>query len=230
MPSRIQTAALFVIAVILLAATLWAGSVGQSRLNPRWSQPVRLEQELLGYVHLRPLELENGFWTLNIYFEPLNHDLRVLREHSLRWWQIADRDNLPGYPRMDLQRGTSLPGSPGDDDDPAYYTRREKLGLGGYFSPEEIFRDNKYWLRDSPAPDEGVRFEAWLVRQGDLEIERLLGFEWGLVASPGYVERVHEPEFISHSRYHFPTVLKTSGFGADWKDITQSADRALINN
>ena len=178
------------------------------------------EGKLLGFVKLKQLELKNGLWSLDVCFDPIDRDIGIVREHQLRWWQIVDRKGWEGYPRMDLQQGSDLPGSPGDDDDPAYYTRNEKLGLGGYFSPEEIFADNKYCLRDAPQPENGVSFEAWLVVQGDHEVVRLVGFEWGLDARDGEVWRVRNPRFVLESKYCLPRILEQSGFGSSWRDRT----------
>jgi len=203
-------------------AIFWGASNSGSMKNPARVRPVIQHGTLLGYVELKPLEYKHDLWNLDVYFEPLGKNLGLVRDHHLRWWQIVDRNGWDGYPRMDLQRGTHLPGSPGDDDDPAYYTRDEKLGLGGYFSPEEIFADNKYWLRDAPQPEDGVSFEAWLVWQGDHEIERLVGFEWGLDAREDKVWRVRDPKFINKSRYDFPQILERSGFGSQWQDLTES--------
>lgn len=209
----------------MVAAVFWGAYVSGQTKNPATHRPVLLKGNLLGYVELRPLEFKDGLWNLDVFFAPSNRNLGVVRENELRWWQIVDRETWDGYPRMDLQRGSSLPGSPGDDDDPAYYTRDEKLGLGGYFSPQEIFTDNKYWLRDAPRPEDGVSFESWLVWQGDREIIRLAGFAWGLDAEDGRVWQVRHPRFIDESKYSLPRILETSGFGSDWKDNTQSAIR-----
>jgi hypothetical protein len=216
----------FSIAFLLSLAGAWAifwgaSDAGSIRDSARIRAVVH-QGELLGYVELKPLELKHNLWSLDVFFNPLDRNLGVVREHKLRWWQIVDREGWEGYPRMDLQRGTYLPGSPGDDDDPAYYTRDEKLGRGGFFSPEEIFSENKYWLRDAPLPENGVSFEAWLVWQGDHEIERLVGFEWGLDANEGKVWRVRDPKFINESRYDLQQILEQSGFGSSWLDKTEA--------
>ncbi|MBU1637738.1 hypothetical protein KKC97_08755 [bacterium] len=213
--------AVFALALVGVFAVFWGAKLSGLAKNPAFHRPVMLNGELLGYVELRPLELKNGLWSLDVFFEPLNQNLGVVRARQLRWWQIVDREDREGYPRMDLQRGSSLPGSPGDDDDPAYYTRDEKLGLGGYFSPQEIFADDKYWLRDAPQPENGASFEAWLVRQGDHGFERLVGFEWGLDAKAGKVWRVRHPKFLNDSRYNLSQILERSGFGSSWRDRTK---------
>jgi len=209
------------LAVLCAWAVFFGAGVARTLKNPTTNRPVVYNGQELGFVELKPLKLKNRLWRLEVFFEPVDQNLGIVREHQLRWWQVVDREGWEGYPRMDLQRGTGLPGSPGDDDDPAYYTRNEKLGIGGHFSPEEIFRDNKYWLRDAPQPEEVVSFEAWLIWQGDHEFVRLLGFEWGLDAHEGEVWRIHQPRFISESRYDLPRILEQSGFSSRWRDKTK---------
>jgi hypothetical protein len=218
--SRSQFLIIIIAAFCLTGLIFLAADRAESNRNPRWSRPVMLDGVLLGYVELRPLAMENGLWSLDVYFEPLNGELGIVRENNLRWWQIAEREGREGYPRIDMQRGSTLPGSPGDDDDPAYYTLSEKLGLGGHFTPDEIFADNKYWMRDTPQPEDGVSFETWLVKQEESSITRLVGFTWGIISNKGQVASVVQPMFITKSKYDFPAIISQSGFGSHWTDHT----------
>ncbi len=65
-----------------------------------------------------------------------------------------------------------------------------------------------------------MSFEAWLVWQGDHEIKRLVGLEWGLDAEEGKVWRVRHPKLIAESRYSLSDILEGSGFGSYWQDRT----------
>jgi len=141
---------------------------------------------------------------------------------DIQWWQLAERLDRPGYPRIDPQSGGSgLPGAKGEDEDPAYYSERD------YNDPElapRIFADGKYWLLDRPTHDSGFYFESWLVRRtGAKSVVLLSGLKWGITVRNGELRELHHPlPIVGRSHFQWHDALRTSGFGAGW-EITMAA-------
>lgn len=135
---------------------------------------------------------------------------------EFQWWQLAERDDRPGYPRIDPQSGGSgLPGARGEDEDPAYYSAVD------FKNPElaaRIFEGGAYWLLDRPSHDSGFHFESWLVhRTGPKSAHPLVGISWGITVRAGEVVGRHHPQpILGRSRFDWAESLRISGFGTGW--------------
>ncbi|MCB9367731.1 MAG: hypothetical protein H6507_01270 [Calditrichaeota bacterium] len=136
---------------------------------------------------------------------------------DIEWWQLAEREDLPGYPRIDPQSGGSgLPGAKGEDEDPAYYSKAD------FENPELMSRvqeGGKFWLLDRPTLDSGFRFESWLVeRDGPKQATMLAGVRWGVSVDEGRITGLHDPVLIRRgSRFDIQESLRISGFGGGWE-------------
>lgn len=174
--------------------------------------PVVKDGDTLGYTNLRPLSI-HGELRLAFVPEPSGGAGAPL----LEWWQLAERQDRPGYPRIDPQSGGSgLPGAKGEDEDPAYYSKSD------YENPElaaRISAEGKYWLLDRPTHDSGFRFESWLVeRTGPKSVRPLMGIRWGITVRSGEIVKLHHPEQIRRgTRFDWEESLRISGFGTGWE-------------
>lgn len=167
--------------------------------------------ETLGHIEVRPLGLDG---TLRLAFEP---DSGTRNSSSIEWWQLAEREDRPGYPRIDPQSGGSgLPGAKGEDEDPAYYSEADLVNRE---LQAEIFRDGKFWLLDRPTLDSGFRFESWLVeRLGPKQVRKLAGLEWGVTLKDGRIKTLRHPQPVKRkSRFDWHESLRISGFGVGWE-------------
>lgn len=168
-------------------------------------------QDTLGWIIVRPLGPEGD---LRLAFEPYGE--LGIREQEIEWWQLAERQDRPGYPRIDPQSGGSgLPGARGEDEDPAYYS------VNDYTNPvlsSRVFADGKYWLLDRPTHDSGFNFESWLVkRTGPKSVTQLAGITWGItVRSDGSYTLRNPAPLRRLSRFNWEEALRISGFGSGW--------------
>jgi hypothetical protein len=195
---------ILIVAAILLAA-LWLAAE-YSHLSGGDSDHVILDGNLIGRLELYPLG-ENG--ELNVAFEPEGE-----RSGELAWWQISERRDHSGYPRLDPQSsGSGLPGVSGEDEDPAYYTLDD---LHDSTLRARMFFDGKYWLRDLPTPGNGYAIESWLVHVNDRVVTPLAGVSWGTETQNGQIARLYHPARIYRSRFNWRDVLARSGFGYNW--------------
>ncbi|MCB9357926.1 MAG: hypothetical protein H6506_02315 [Calditrichaeota bacterium] len=210
--SKQLTRILFVGAV-LLGCLFWFGdrSTGVVHFGVL---AVQDGKEPLGRVELWPLTPGGE---LRLAFKP-HHGANT---ENLEWWQLAERQDRPGYPRVDPQSGGSgLPGARGEDEDPAYYSERD------FADPElsaRIFADQGFWLLDRPTHDSGFNFESWLVRRtGPKSAVLLAGITWGikLGANGQRVQRHPEP-LRGVSRFDWEEALRISGFGSGWELSSQ---------
>ncbi len=141
---------------------------------------------------------------------------QMLDTLNLEWWQIVEREDRHGYPRIDPQSGGSgLPGARGEDEDPAYYS---KANLEDPELRPRIFAEGKYWLLDRPSLENSIRCESWLVhRTGPKAVTFITGVSWGITAQDGKPLKLHHPQQITQrSRYDWHESLRISGFGSGW--------------
>lgn len=145
---------------------------------------------------------------------------------KLEWWQIVEREDGHGYPRIDPQSGGSgLPGAKGEDEDPAYYSSEN---LADSTLRQRIFADGKYWLLDKPSLETSIRCESWLVeRTSQKSVTFISGVSWGITARDDKVEKLHHPRQIARrSHYDWHESLRISGFGSGWE--IRSAFRSAL--
>ena len=141
---------------------------------------------------------------------------QMLDTLNLEWWQLVEREDRHGYPRIDPQSGGSgLPGARGEDEDPAYYS---KANLEDPELRPRIFAEGKYWLLDRPSLENSIRCESWLVdRTGPKAVTFIAGVSWGITAQDGKPLKLHHPQRITQrSRYDWHESLRISGFGSGW--------------
>lgn len=195
-------------ALLGVTAVLWGGKPVGARPD---KLPVTLGGEYLGEIELTPLSLDGQ---LHLGFTGGEAD--VVTRYRLEWWQLAEREDRPGYPRIDPQSGGSgLPGAKGEDEDPAYYSAED------YSNPElgsRIFSDGRYVLLDRPTHDSGFRLESWLVQRLDgKHVRRLAGVQWGITVIDGALAELHHPRpMVRRSRFDWEESLRISGFGVGW--------------
>ncbi|MBU0691092.1 hypothetical protein KKH18_04680, partial [bacterium] len=183
--------------------------------------PVNKHGNIIGNVILYNLVNTgnpNNPWKVNVGFFPANGDMNIIQNCHLNWWQIAHRNDRPGYPRQDLQNGNTLPGNPGDDNDPSYYTNDDRANNGSGWPG--VYANNGWWMQDSPGPGNGINFETSLVEQINNTVERLVTFNWGIQANGGTVTGLDHPNRINNLSYNQPQILNNSGFGNYWSDVT----------
>jgi len=142
---------------------------------------------------------------------------QMLDTLDLEWWQIVEREDRHGYPRIDPQSGGSgLPGAKGEDEDPAYYSNED---LANALLTQRIFADGKYWLLDKPSLENSIRCESWLVeRAGPKAVTFIAGVSWGITVEHGKPVKLHHPQQITQrTRYDWHESLRISGFGTGWE-------------
>lgn len=173
--------------------------------------PVVLDSVQIGEIELPPLTTDGQ---LELSFAGM--DAGAVTRFRLEWWQLAEREDRPGYPRIDPQSGGSgLPGAKGEDEDPAYYSRSD------FENPElaaRIFANGRFVLLDRPTHDSGFRLESWLVQRiGDKHVRRLSGVQWGITVCDGHLAALHHPRpMVWRSRFDWEESLRISGFGVGW--------------
>ncbi len=199
--------------LLLVVAVQVGGSTSGERAElGAGTVPVVRDRDTLGTIHLAPL---STFGDLRLGFA--KREGTESNGSKLEWWQLAERQDRPGYPRIDPQSGGSgLPGAKGEDEDPAYYSVRdyENLELAA-----RIFDAGKYWLLDHPTHDSGFRFESWLVeRSGPKRVRPLVGIRWGITVREGEIVKLHHPEqIVRGTRFNWEESLRISGFGTGWE-------------
>ena len=191
---------------LLLIAALWFAA-DYSLLSKENANEIFLDGNLIGTLELYPLG-SNG--ELNIAFNPSGK-----MSLSTTWWQLSERRDHSGYPRLDPQSsGSGLPGAQGEDEDPAYFTRED---LRDSTLKARIYFDGKYWLRDLPTAGNGYAIESWLVYVENHTVTPLAGVAWGTETQNGLITRLYHPTRIYRSRFNWNDVLSRSGFGSNWK-------------
>lgn len=205
----VSLAAVGLFLLVALAGLSASGLAGSS--DTAMHVVLRLDGSIAGEIESRNLTPEG---TLRLAF--VEHG-REDDGPKYEWWQLAEREDRSGYPRIDPQSGGSgLPGARGEDEDPAYYSESD------YLNPElssRIFQEEKYWLLDHPTHNSGFRFESWLVeREGPKEIVLLAGVSWGISVKNGEITALHHPQAIARmSRFDWHESLRISGFGSGWQ-------------
>lgn len=204
---------LLVIAGLLVVGVHFGGSaICDSPALGSVTVPVVKDGDTLGLVELNQLSV---YGELRLAF--VEKPTATVRDLKLEWWQLAERQDRPGYPRIDPQSGGSgLPGAKGEDEDPAYYSSKD------YENPElaaRVTAEGKYWLLDRPTHDSGFRFESWLVeRSGPKSIRPLIGIRWGITVHGGEIVKLHHPEQILRGTgFDWAESLRISGFGTGWE-------------
>lgn len=189
----------------ILLAALWFAA-DYSHLSRENSNQVLLEGNLIGALELYPL---GGNGELNIALDPAGETTS-----RIVWWQLSERRDHLGYPRLDPQSsGSGLPGVSGEDEDPAYYTLED---LQDSALSARVHFDGKYWLRDLPSPGNGYAIESWLVHVENRTVTPLAGISWGTETRNGQIARLYHPTRIYRSRFIWRDVLARSGFGYNW--------------
>ncbi|MBK6765740.1 MAG: hypothetical protein IPG71_05215 [bacterium] len=197
------------IAVGLTGLVLWGGQRSEGAAVGRL--PVFAASSQIGEIELRHLSPDGQ---LRLGFKGAGVD--AVSQHRLEWWQLAEREDRPGYPRIDPQSGGSgLPGAKGEDEDPAYYSPAD------FATPElaaRIFAEGGLYLLDRPTHDSGFRLESWLVQRiGPKHVKRLVGVRWGITVRDGALVALHHPEPVAQrSRFDWEESLRISGFGIGW--------------
>ncbi len=205
---------LIVLAASAVLLVLLAGftRVGQSEFNGPFRLAVADEAgRHLGEIEVNPLDADGA---LRLGFA---RDPSLPETYKIQWWQLAEREDRSGYPRIDPQSGGSgLPGAKGEDEDPAYYSESDFADPN--LAPL-IFKEGKFWLLDRPTHDSGFRFESWLVmRTGPKSITLLQGVRWGITVKGGTLIDRHDPLPVRHlSHFDWHESLRISGFGSGWE-------------
>lgn len=166
---------------------------------------------VIGEIEVNPLG-RDGSLRLAFVRKP-----EIRNDRRFEWWQLAEREDRPGYPRVDPQSGGSgLPGAKGEDEDPAYYSESD---FNNPVLAPLIFEDGKFWLLDRPTHDSGFRFESWLIeRTGPKSATKLAGIHWGITVRDGKLMFLHQPTpIIQKSRFDWHESLRISGFGVGWE-------------
>lgn len=199
------------LAVALVSLVLLANPefFNETNNNKTFVQVLNNNNVKIGIIELFPLQSDGS---LKLAFAPNPQ----LQNDKIEWWQLAEREDLSGYPRIDPQSGGSgLPGARGEDEDPAYYTEADFLNPD--LAPR-IFHEGRVWLLDRPTFDSGFRFESWIVeRRGPKKATLLAGVRWGVSVKNGEIEGLHHPEPIRRgTKFDIHESLRISGFGGGW--------------
>lgn len=213
----------FLSALVVVGLIVWAGGgLGGAQGSYQTAEILVLDidGDEVGRIEMFPLGTDGSLKLSFLRGENL------AEERNFEWWQLAEREDRSGYPRIDPQSGGSgLPGAKGEDEDPAYYSESD------FTNPELsqlILADGKFWLLDRPTHDSGFRFESWLVeRTGRKGIVLLAGISWGVSVRNGEIAELHHPEVMqTTSRFDWEESLRISGFGSGWQ-IHISSQRLL---